>query len=233
MQTNLSRISRGVTAAIALVALGSGAVACTSGSSGTASGSGGKDGAASASSKSSTHQAGTAADTNAAGSAGTTSAGSKHTSPQSTPAPVSRCHTSALTAGFGAGGGGVPDMTANQTKAAVWIKNVSSSTCTLQGFPGVDIQDNLKAGHIVSLPRSSKAPAQVTLKPGAHTSFLITLLPADAATPAAQRIEPGMLIVTPPNEKQHFQLKWPYGGAILNQEGATHPGTFVNPIGAS
>ncbi|MFI6683937.1 DUF4232 domain-containing protein [Streptomyces sp. NPDC050485] len=134
----------------------------------------------------------------------------------------------------GTDGGGVPDKKGSQTQAAVWLKNVGSRSrsCTLQGFPGVDIQDNLTAGHTVSLPRSSKAATEVTLKPGAHTSFLFTLLPAEGGTPAAQRVEPGMLIVTPPSEKQHFQLTWPYGGEILNQEGATHPGSYVKPIGA-
>ncbi|MFF2406982.1 DUF4232 domain-containing protein [Streptomyces sp. NPDC058092] len=176
--------------------------------------------------------AGAASDARTGDGAGAASAGSKRASAPSAPVSGSRCHTPELTAGFGADGGGIPDMKANQTVAAVRLENVGSGTCTLKGFPGVDIQDNMKAGHVVSLPRSSKAAAEVTLKPGAYTGFLITLLPADATTSKSQRIEPGMLIVTPPNEKEHIQLKWPFGGEILNQEGATHPGTFVDPIGA-
>ncbi|KOG65853.1 flagellar motor protein MotB, partial [Streptomyces griseoflavus] len=36
--------------------------------------------------------------------------------------------------------------------------------------------------------------------------------------------------VTPPNETTALTLKWPWG-PLIHQDGATHPATFVNPIG--
>ncbi|MFH8346674.1 DUF4232 domain-containing protein, partial [Streptomyces sp. NPDC018045] len=36
--------------------------------------------------------------------------------------------------------------------------------------------------------------------------------------------------VTPPNETTSLTLKWPWG-PLVDQMGATHPATFVNPIG--
>ncbi|MFF4698967.1 DUF4232 domain-containing protein [Streptomyces chattanoogensis] len=138
-----------------------------------------------------------------------------------------RCTTDTLQAGWGADGGGRPDMHSDaQQTAAVWLKNTGSRTCTLGGFPGVQIKGN--DGGTLDLPRSAKKPVTVQLKPGAHASFTMTLLPS--VNGDDKKIEPGTVLITPPNEKKNFRLKWPYGGAILDQSGATHPGTYVNPI---
>ncbi|PJN42212.1 hypothetical protein CG747_00280 [Streptomyces sp. CB02959] len=140
---------------------------------------------------------------------------------------VGRCTTDGLQAGWGSEGGGVPDMKSDQQQiAAVWLKNIGGAPCTLSGFPGVQIKGT--DGSTWDLARSSKKPVPTVLKPNAHTSFTIALLPTTRADD--KKVEPGQLLITPPNEQKHFQLQWPYGGAILDQSGATHPGTFVNPI---
>lgn len=141
-----------------------------------------------------------------------------------------RCTTADMKAGWGSDGGGRPDMNSkDQQTAAVWLSNIGDSACTIQGFPGVQIKAN--DGRSIDLPRSSQKAAPVMLKPGEHTAFTITLLPS--TDDADKKIEPGQVVITPPNEKQHFLLKWPFGGSILDQSGATHPGTFVNPVGGS
>ncbi|GGU45526.1 hypothetical protein GCM10010211_06740 [Streptomyces albospinus] len=138
-----------------------------------------------------------------------------------------RCTTGGLQAGWGSEGGGIPDMKSDsQQTAAVWLKNIGKASCTLDGFPGVQIKGT--DGTTWDLRRSAKKPAPVTLKPGAHTQFTIELLPTTGKDD--KKVEPGLVTVTPPNEKKPFALKWPYGGAILDQSGATHPGTFVNPV---
>ncbi|MFF0629346.1 DUF4232 domain-containing protein [Streptomyces sp. NPDC004296] len=140
---------------------------------------------------------------------------------------VGRCTTDGLQAGWGSEGGGVPDMKSDQQQiAAVWLKNIGGTPCTLSGFPGVQIKGT--DGSTWDLARSSKKPVPTVLKPNAHTSFTIALLPTTRADD--KKVEPGQLLITPPNEQKHFQLQWPYGGAILDQSGATHPGTFINPI---
>ncbi|MFF9482817.1 DUF4232 domain-containing protein [Streptomyces sp. NPDC014733] len=140
-----------------------------------------------------------------------------------------RCHTDGMKAGWGSDGGGRPEMTSgDQQIAAVWLKNIGSSTCTIKGFPGVSIAG--EEGQSWDLSRSNKAAPTITLKPGAHTSFNISLLPSTDA--GDNKVTPGMVTITPPNETKHFQLQWPFGGSILDQSGATHPGTFVNPVGA-
>ncbi|MFF2811968.1 DUF4232 domain-containing protein [Streptomyces sp. NPDC058000] len=140
---------------------------------------------------------------------------------------LGRCTTDGLQAGWGSEGGGVPDMKSDQQQtAAVWLKNISGTPCTISGFPGVQIKGT--DGTTWDLRRSAKKPEPKVLKPNAHTSFTITLLPTTRADD--KKVEPGQVLITPPNEKKHFQLQWPFGGAILDQSGATRPGTFVNPI---
>jgi hypothetical protein len=221
MNIKLTRLSRGAAAVFAISALGVGAAACGPNDPGQASS--GTSASASSSAAAAGHGAGGSGSTSTSGG---TSSASNSGAPQ-------RCHTAEMTAGFGSDGGGVPDMHADQTTAAIWLKNTSGRTCTLYGFPGVDITNNLAPHSPWSLARSSKAPTKVTLKPGTHTTFTITLLPVRSGAAQADQVQPGALLITPPNEKQHFTLKWPYGGALVNQSEATHPGTYVNPIGAS
>ncbi|MEV0260115.1 DUF4232 domain-containing protein [Streptomyces sp. NPDC050617] len=137
-----------------------------------------------------------------------------------------RCTTAELKAGWGA----KPDMKSDQQQtASVWLKNTGTGDCTMSGFPGVQLKP--AAGSAIDLPRSSRKPVPVNLKPGEDTSFTIRLL-AEPLDSDQHTIKPSTVLVTPPNEKQHFQLKWPFGGAILDQSMATHPGTFVNPVNA-
>lgn len=146
-------------------------------------------------------------------------------------ASIARCHTGDLKAGFAAGGGAAPDMASTgQTRASVFFTNISRHTCSLIGFPGVDIVGNRATDGTWSLIRASTTPTKILLKPSDTTNFSITLLPTTA--PAAEAFEPALVRITPPDEKTQFALKWPWGGSIVRQDGATHPGTFVNPVGS-
>ncbi|MEV6793007.1 hypothetical protein AB0M87_13595 [Streptomyces sp. NPDC051320] len=68
------------------------------------------------------------------------------------------------------------------------------------------------------------------MAPGATTDFTITLR-ATTQT-GSGTFEPGLVPITQPNEKTPFSLKWPFGGAVTQQDGAPHPATSVNPIGS-
>ncbi|EMF52830.1 MULTISPECIES: DUF4232 domain-containing protein [Streptomyces] len=148
-------------------------------------------------------------------------------------AAPTRCHTADLKAGFATGGDAAPEMgqTEKQTQAYIWFTNQSERTCTLSGFAGVDMVGAQTTDGTWSLVRSSRTPSKQTLAPGDTVDFSITLLPVAASTPKAEKFVPAKFVVTPPNETKSFTLKWPFGGQILKQDGATHPGTFLNPIG--
>lgn len=144
-----------------------------------------------------------------------------------------RCHTADLKAGFALGGDATPEMgqTKKQTQAFIWFTNKSKRTCTLSGFAGVDMTGAQTTDRTWSLARSSEKPVKIALAPGDTTDFTITLLPVAKSTPKKEKFVPSTFLVTPPNETAHFTLKWPFGGQILKQDGATHPATFLNPVG--
>ncbi|MDL5199096.1 DUF4232 domain-containing protein [Streptomyces sp. ALI-76-A] len=148
-------------------------------------------------------------------------------------AEPTRCHTADLRAGFAMGDDARPEMeqTEKQTQAFVWFTNQSKRTCTLSGFAGVDMIGAQETDGTWSLARSSKKPVKMILEPGDTVDFSINLLPVAASTPKKEKFVPAKLLVTPPNETQPFSLKWPFGGQILKQDGATRPVTYLNPIG--
>ncbi|MGW2640878.1 DUF4232 domain-containing protein [Streptomyces sp. NPDC001348] len=148
-------------------------------------------------------------------------------------AAPARCHTADLKAGFATGDDAKPEMgqTEKQTEAFIWFTNQSTHTCTLYGFAGVDMVGAQPTDGTWSLARSAEKPEQLVLQPGDTTDFGITLLPVAASTPRDEKFVPAKFLVTPPNETEHFTLKWPFGGQILKQDGATHPATYLHPVG--
>jgi hypothetical protein len=135
-----------------------------------------------------------------------------------------RCHTAGLAFSFGSGDGTVSSSD-DQQKLAVVLKNKGSATCSLQGFPGVDLKASSGSW---SLARSSVTPKKVTLAPGGSATFTISFLPwtKDSGT----EFKATSVVVTPPNETTSATLTWP-GGSVLLQDGATHPGTYTGPVG--
>lgn len=115
---------------------------------------------------------------------------------------------------------------AGQRHTTVIWTNTSSSTCTMTGFGGVDLHGPADPmGTTYSLPRSSKKPTKVTLAPGGKAHTTITWLPPQDGSGWT----PTQIVITPPDEVSSAALQWP-GGAVLRQDAATHPGTFIDPV---
>ncbi|MFD8549580.1 DUF4232 domain-containing protein [Streptomyces sp. NPDC059649] len=140
---------------------------------------------------------------------------------------VERCHTSGLKAAFATGGDAIPDPNAGgATTTSVVLTNKGSRTCRIGGFPGVDLKSE-NGGERWSLVRSSAKHGSITLGPGDSTDFTINI----ALTKEDKGFyQPAFADVTPPNETKAITIKWPWG-TLVDQRGATHPATFVNPIG--
>jgi hypothetical protein len=108
----------------------------------------------------------------------------------------------------------------------VWT-NTSSAPCGIAGFGGVDLKgpNDPTFGPTYSLPRDSSTPTPFVLQAGQAAHTVITWIPPQDGpgwTPT------GML-VTPPDETRSAELPWP-GGAVLRQDGATRPGTYIGPV---
>ena len=109
--------------------------------------------------------------------------------------------------------------------AVVWV-NTSDRTCTMTGFGGVDLQGpDHPLGPIYSLPRQQEEPTTVRLAPGGTAHSTITWLPPQDGSGWT----PDRMLVTPPDETRSAAVEWP-GGAVLRQDGATRPGTYLSPV---
>ncbi|MCK7626829.1 DUF4232 domain-containing protein [Streptomyces sp. RS10V-4] len=141
---------------------------------------------------------------------------------------IQRCHTSGLRAAFATGEDAAPDPNAGgSTTTSIVLTNKGSRACVIGGFAGVDLKSE-NGGQVWSLVRSSARHGSITLGPGDSTDFTLNL--ALAQKDEAHPWMPAFVAVTPPNETTSLTLKWPWG-ALVDQSGATHPATFVNPIG--
>ncbi|MGW4882121.1 DUF4232 domain-containing protein [Streptomyces sp. NPDC004262] len=112
-----------------------------------------------------------------------------------------------------------------QKHAVVALTNKSGRTCTLYGFPGVDLVDG---GRQWPLRRTDATPQRVTLASGAAARFTLTYLPSDAGDSTA--FTPTTVVITAPDQRTSYDLPW-HGGPVVLQDGATHPGTYVGPVG--
>jgi len=147
--------------AAALVAAG-----CSSGSGGSSSGT----------STSTTASTGTSTTSTAP----TSTTGGRPTSTTSggstTAAPSNRCHTSQLTAALGPSQGA-----AGSTYVTLSLSNHSSSTCTVQGYPGVSLLD--ASGHQIGTPatRAAGPSGSIVLAPGGVATTTVHTLNAGIA----------------------------------------------------
>ncbi|WP_405743707.1 DUF4232 domain-containing protein [Streptomyces sp. NBC_01525] len=139
-----------------------------------------------------------------------------------------RCHTSGLKASFATGGDAAPDPDAEgATTTSIALTNTSGRTCKIGGFPGVDLTSE-NGGGTWSLVRSSAKYSSITLGPGDTTDFTINLGLAHEGDDGTWM--PAYAEITPPNETTSLKVEWPWG-PLIDQSAATHPVTFVNPIG--
>ncbi|MDV9188539.1 DUF4232 domain-containing protein [Streptomyces sp. SR27] len=190
---------------------------------GTSSGGSSSGGTSSGGTSSSGGSSGGTTSGSASGSAsGGTSGGSGSGSGGS--GAATRCTTAGL--GFAVAPGSGAQSVGEQGAVVVALTNKGGATCLLNGYPGVD----LVGDDTWSLTRqTSQKPRQVTLAPGASTSFTITYLSYDPASGSVE-FKPRKIVVTPPGETHSTTLTWDFS-SVLRQDAATRPGTYVGPVG--
>ncbi len=132
------------------------------------------------------------------------------------------CQAAALSYALGAVSG-----TSAQRTQVVELTNKGAAACTLQGFPGVDLNGsaNGQQNYTWSLERQSARYAQVTLQPGQTGHFSLVYLPGNSAS---GDMTVSKLIITPPNDYTQAEVTW--NQSVLLQDGATRPGTYITPV---
>ena len=210
-----------------VLATGAALTACQGSASGNAAAGSGGTSASAVASAGGGATATTGATDGAAPAPPTTAAAGGTSGVAGAAATTTDCRTANLGFSFG------PDSGAQSVGSAggigVVLANKGSGSCTLHGFPGVDIVS--KSGTHWSLTRQSKSVGTVTLKPGAKASFDITYLPFDADNSGGSvAFKAASILVTPPGETHSATLKWDGFADVMDQSGATHPGTYVGPV---
>jgi hypothetical protein len=103
------------------------------------------------------------------------------------------------------------------------LKNTSSGSCEMRGFPGVDL---VGADGTVSAGRSSMAAPDVVLQPGQETNFVLHFPPNNTGGSGVTFTK---LVVTPPNETNSHTMAV---GINVPADGNASPKVYVDPVGA-
>jgi hypothetical protein len=200
------------------------------------------------SSNSSSSSSSTAAASPSTATSSSPATASSSTAPTATTQPTasgdsagSTCQPGDLTASLGAtlgsataatgASGGNPALGQNQFDQIVVLANSGSSSCTLNGFPGVNLEGTANGSSTYQWPltRSTTAHSAVTLQPGGSAHFGLVYLPLSGGN-SGTSIKVTTIIVTPPNDYSAKQLPW--SKTLLLQDAATHPGTWITPVQA-
>ncbi|HEV2360413.1 MAG TPA: DUF4232 domain-containing protein, partial [Acidimicrobiales bacterium] len=127
--------------------------------------------------------------------------------------PPPRCHTSELEASLGTPQA-VPN-TGMQKAVPLVFTNVSSSACTLDGFPGFTLDgpppQSAPGMSPYSPVRQVVTPELVTLAPGASAHAVFTFDPGPDLCDQGVAWVPTDVRTIPPDETTVLQVAWTYG----------------------
>ncbi|MET9801403.1 DUF4232 domain-containing protein [Streptomyces sp. NPDC006368] len=138
----------------------------------------------------------------------------------------SPCRTADLSMAWAKGGTAKPGGTGDQDTAVVRLTHTGDRTCTLKGFPDVVLLDGTDR---YDLPQAQVTPSRVTLAPGRSTTFTVVFL-SEKDDPK-QAFDAVKVAIAAPGDKASKTLPWPWG-PVTDQRSATHPGSYVLPVGA-
>ncbi|MET9381639.1 DUF4232 domain-containing protein [Streptomyces sp. NPDC002928] len=142
-------------------------------------------------------------------------------------ADATRCHTSELRASVGRNNPG-----AGQENFPIVLTNVSSSACTLYGFPGAAFVD-ASGKQLGPDPKraSDSSPTSVTLAPGRSAWAGLTF--ANPEVSEARTATPASLVVTPPDERDPLTVGWTGGKVpVAGNASSVFLTTFSSGTGA-
>ncbi|MDH6628325.1 hypothetical protein M2271_006157 [Streptomyces sp. LBL] len=189
------RVKKMSALALVVAAAGLSLTACTSSGGSSASASAGPSIAASsstgASSSTSTSGQGSTSSSSSSGSSGSSgsSKGSGTTTQAQSSTSGSKCTTDRLSYSVTASG--------TKNEIVVNMKNIGSRTCSMHGFPGVQLVGPDGLGDTgPDAARSDATPSTVTVGPGEETRFLLHFSPDTSGSGKTYT----RLDVTPPNE---------------------------------
>lgn len=166
---------------------------------------------------------------------GTTNPVSPSNGPTSDPngSPAAGQPTRGNGSGTGGGSAAAVCQTANlsfsssggmaQGEVLINLKNTGSTTCSMHGFPGVDLKGR---DGTVSATRTTMAVPTVTLSPGQTTDFTLHYPPNNSG---GSGVTFTSVVVTPPNETHSHTMSL---GINIPADSNSAPTITVDPVGA-
>ncbi len=142
------------------------------------------------------------------------------------PGAAGRCAAADLAVAFGPvnlGEGG-------QRERPIVLTNHSGRGCAVTGFPGVRLVARDGSRYFDLVRSSIVRPTRIVLAPGGTARATMRYLPVEPGAQGAYDVV--RVDVTPPDATTSTSLPWD-GGPVLDQSGATHPGTYIEAITAS
>lgn len=131
----------------------------------------------------------------------------------------------------------VPGSTGQNLVPLVYT-NTSGKTCTLTGFPGLDLRGPADPnGPVYTLRRVPDAkPVTVVLQVGSSAAAPVTVLspgPGAVGSAGSTRWTPRELASIPPGGEKALTVAWPADLPVLRQDEATRPGSAVGVFAPS
>lgn len=126
------------------------------------------------------------------------------------------------------------DDGSGQLDVPLTFKNISSHTCALYGVPDVSlIGPDDPNGTTYQLIGTDNGVQHNDVEPGMTATATVTVLQPggdSVGSMGSKTWTPTKVQATPPGQQQPLTAAWPSSVAVLRQDSATHPGTFVNGI---
>ncbi|WP_159047664.1 DUF4232 domain-containing protein [Streptomyces sp. WM6378] len=142
-----------------------------------------------------------------------------------TDAGAGHCLTSQLAFAVAPGSGA--QSQGSQGAVTITLTNKGAKSCVMKGYPGVDLVGGPTRWPLTR--GTAETPKTVTVRPNATTTFNIFYLPFNKGD--GQEFKPKSIVITPPDETHSHTLPWEFSSVLL-QDGATHPGTYISPVGS-
>lgn len=127
---------------------------------------------------------------------------------------------------------------------SVLLTNTSEQTCSLQGYPGVDLvgpsdpnlgvppdPDDPPFDGTVSASRTGGDTQPVVLSPGATAAGRVGFQQKTSSIGLEPAWPPTTIVVTPPDSTTQLQTPWPSGGfSVLLINDGTYPVVTIDPL---
>ena len=121
-----------------------------------------------------------------------------------------------------------------QYRLPLIFTNTGGDPCTLRGVPAVELRGPSDPnGPTYQLQEAPVSVRTVIVPVGGTATAVLTYLTSsagDTGSLGSTNWVPTQVVITPPGAVGQLTVDWASHDAVLRQDEATHPGTYVGPV---